>query len=61
VGIDWAMALPMTLGAFVGAPVAAWLNNYLKRTVAPASHSRLLGAMMSALGVYTVVHVLGLA
>jgi uncharacterized protein len=59
IGIDWGMALPMTVGAFVGAPIAAWLNNYLKLRVNPSSHGRLLGAIMSALGVYTVLHVLG--
>ena len=60
VGIDWGMALPMTVGAVIGAPIAAWLNNYLKLRADPASHARLLGAIMSALGVYTVLHVLGM-
>jgi uncharacterized membrane protein YfcA len=59
VGINWQIALPMTVGAFVGAPVAAWLNNYLRLRLDPPFHGRLLGAVMSALGVYTVLHVLG--
>jgi uncharacterized protein len=59
VGINWGTALPMTVGAFVGAPIAAWLNNYFKLRVDPTSHSRLLGVIMSALGAYTILHVLG--
>jgi uncharacterized membrane protein YfcA len=59
VGINLAMAVPMTIGAFVGAPIAAWLNNYLKLKVDPPFHGRFLGLIMTALGVYTVLHVLG--
>jgi uncharacterized protein len=59
VGINWEMAFPMTIGAFIGAPIAAWLNNYLRLKLDPPIHSRLLGTIMSALGVYTVLHVLG--
>lgn len=60
VGIDWSLAFPMTIGAVLGAPIAAWLNNHLKLKVNPASHSRLLGLIMSALGVYTILHILGM-
>ena len=59
VGIDWNMALPMTAGAFIGAPVAAWLNNYLKLKIDPLFHGRFLGVIMSALGTFTVLRVLG--
>jgi uncharacterized protein len=59
VGIDWGMAAPMAVGAFIGAPIAAWLNNYLKLRFSPTSHGQLLGVIMSALGAYTVLHVLG--
>jgi hypothetical protein len=59
VGINWEMALPMTVGAFVGAPIASWVNNQFKLKVAPPFHGRLLGVLMAALGAYTVLHVLG--
>jgi uncharacterized protein len=59
VGIEWTMALLMTAGAFVGAPVASWTNNYLKLRFSPRYHGGLLGMIMAALGVYTVLHVLG--
>jgi len=59
VGIDWSMAAPMTIGAFIGAPIASWVNNYFKLKITPPFHGLLLGFVMSGLGVYTVIHILG--
>jgi uncharacterized protein len=59
VGIDWSVAVPMAVGGIVGAPLAAWLNNYLKLKMSAPFHGRLIGAIMTLLGVYSVLKTLG--
>lgn len=59
-GIDWNLALPMSVGAFLGAPIAAWLNNYFKLNIKPLHHERLIGLIMLVLGVFSVLKQTGL-
>lgn len=60
VGINWTVTTPMVIGAFTGAPVAAWLNNFLKLRLTAPLHSRLVGVVMALLGIYTVLKVLNI-
>jgi uncharacterized membrane protein YfcA len=55
VGMTWSIALPMAVGGIIGAPMAAWMNNYLKSKAAPSFHGRLLGLVMTLLGLYTIL------
>jgi uncharacterized membrane protein YfcA len=59
IGVDWSVAIPMVIGSLIGAPFAAWLNNYLRHTMRPSVHSRLLGITMSLLGLYSLLKTLG--
>jgi len=59
-GIDWKLTLPMSAGAFVGAPIAAWLNNYFKVNIRPLYHERLVGLIMALLGAYSLLRQFGL-
>ncbi len=59
-GVDWSLALPMSVGAFLGAPIAAWLNNYFKLNVKPLHHERLIGVIMLCLGAFSVLKQTGL-
>jgi len=54
-GIDWKLTLPMSVGAFLGAPVAAWLNNYFKVNIRPHHHKRIIGLIMTLLGGYSLL------
>jgi len=58
VGIDLSVAVPMIIGALMGAPIAAWLNNYLKQKMHPSLHRRFLGVIMSLLGLYSLLKTL---
>jgi len=58
VGVDWSVALPMIIGALLGAPFAAWLNNFLKLKMHPSLHGRFLGFIMSLLGLYSLLKTL---
>jgi uncharacterized membrane protein YfcA len=59
-GIDWKITLPMAVGAFLGAPIAAWLNNYFKVNIRPAHHERVVGVIMTLLGAYSLLKQFGL-
>jgi uncharacterized membrane protein YfcA len=59
-GMDWTLTLPMSAGAFVGAPIAALLNNYFKANISPLYHERLVGLIMTLLGAYSLVKQFGL-
>jgi uncharacterized membrane protein YfcA len=48
----------MVIGALIGAPFAAWLNNYLKHKMRSSLHSRFLGVIMSLLGLYSLLKTL---
>jgi uncharacterized membrane protein YfcA len=60
VGVDWSVAVPMAVGAFVGAPFASWLNNALRRRIPRRTHGVLVGALMTALGTYALLKTIGL-
>jgi uncharacterized protein len=53
-GIDWRLTIPMSIGAFLGAPIAAWLNNYFKINIHPRQHERVVGLIMTMLGAYSI-------
>jgi uncharacterized protein len=59
-GIDWKITVPMTIGAFLGAPIAAWLNNYFKLNIRPLHHERLIGTIMTLLGTYSLLKQFGI-
>ena len=58
-GIVIAVALPITLGAFIADPVSAWMNNSLKLKLEPPFHGRVIGVAMTVLGVITLLKSLG--
>jgi uncharacterized membrane protein YfcA len=58
IGIDLSVTIPMVIGALIGAPFAAWLNNYLKHKMRSSLHSRFLGVIMSLLGLYSLLKTL---
>ena len=60
VGIDWSVAAPMAVGAFIGAPFASLVNDRLRRVLSRRAHGVVVGCIMSALGTYALVHSLGL-
>jgi len=59
-GIDWRLTIRMSVGAFLGAPIAAWLNNYLKVNIRPLHHERLIGFIMMLLGTFSLLKQFGL-
>jgi len=54
VGIDWSVTFQM----IIGAPIAAWLNNYLKLKMRSSLHGRFIGVVMSLLGLYSLLKTL---
>jgi len=58
-GIDWTLTTFMSVGAFVAAPISSWLNNYLKLSIKPRFHGRLIGIVMTLLGTYALLRQLG--
>ena len=59
IGVELSVAIPMVIGALIGAPFAAWLNHYFRHTMRPSVHSRFLGVIMSLLGLYSLLRTLG--
>lgn len=59
VGLNWTLALLLTLGSVIADVPAAWLTNKMKRNFPLKYHGRLIGVFMLMLGVATLYKTLG--
>lgn len=59
-GVILSVALPIAIGSFIADPISAWLNNYLKKKLDPPFHGRLIGIIMTCLGMIAFLRTIGL-
>ena len=59
-GVILTVALPLAVGSAIADPLGAYLNNVLKKKLAPPFHGRLIGVVMTVLGTYALLRTMGL-
>lgn len=59
IGLNWTLALLLTLGSIIADVPSAWLTNKMKRKFPLKYHGRLIGVFMLTLGVATLYKTLG--
>lgn len=59
-GIVLAVAAPLAIGSFIADPIGAILNNKLKKKLSPPFHGRIIGIVMTTIGIIALLKTLGL-